>query len=65
VPAATATIGSAVVARLPFLPAEAGAFHVARTSMLMDTGKAKSLLGWTPNYTAAQTLQALAAAVSS
>jgi nucleoside-diphosphate-sugar epimerase len=62
VPAATATIGSAVVARLPFLPAEAGAFHVARTSMLMDTGKAKSLLGWNPKYTAAQTLEALAGA---
>jgi UDP-glucose 4-epimerase len=63
VPAATATIGSAVVARLPFLPAEAGIFHVARTSVLMDTGKAKSLLGWTPKYTAAQTLAALAAFV--
>ncbi len=29
----------------------------------MDTSEAKSLLGWTPNYTAAQTLDALAAAV--
>ena len=29
----------------------------------MDTGKAKSLLGWTPEYTAAQTLKELAAAV--
>ena len=62
VPAATATIGSAIVARLPFLPAEAGIFHLARTSVLMDTGKAKSLLGWIPKYTAAQTLEALAAA---
>ena len=60
VPAATATIGSAVVARLPFLPAEAGIFHVVRTSVLMDTGKAKSLLGWTSKYTAAQTLEELA-----
>ena len=63
VPAATATIGSAVVARLPFLPAEAGIFHVARTSVVMDTDKAKALLGWAPKYTAAQTLEALAAAV--
>ena len=63
VPAATATIGSAVVARLPFLPAEAGIFHVARTSVVMDTGKAKSLLGWAPKYSAAQTLEALAAAI--
>jgi hypothetical protein len=29
----------------------------------MDTGKAKSLLGWIPKYTAAQTLEALAGAV--
>jgi nucleoside-diphosphate-sugar epimerase len=26
----------------------------------MDTGKAKSLLGWAPKYNAAQTLEALA-----
>ena len=63
VPAATATIGSAVVARLPFLPPEAAIFHLGRTSLLMDTDKAKSLLGWTPKYTAAQTLEALAGAV--
>lgn len=63
VPAATATIGSAVVARLPFLPAEAGIFHVARTSVVMDTDKAKSLLGWAPRYNAAQTLKALAETV--
>ena len=37
--------------------------HVARTSVVMDTGKAKALLGWAPKYTAAQTLEALAAAV--
>ena len=29
----------------------------------MDTSKAKSLLGWTPKYTAAQTLEALAGVV--
>jgi nucleoside-diphosphate-sugar epimerase len=63
VPAAAATIGSAVVARLPFLPPEAAIFHLGRTSLLMDTDKAKSLLGWTPKYTAAQTLEALAGAV--
>src|SRR5262249_4129215 len=63
VPAATATIGSAVVARLQFLPARAGLFHVARRSVVMDTNKAKTLLGWAPKYTAAQTLKALAGAV--
>jgi nucleoside-diphosphate-sugar epimerase len=29
----------------------------------MDTGKAKSLLGWSPKYNAAQTLEALAGPV--
>lgn len=63
VPAASATLASAVVARLPFLPSTADWVHAARTSVVMDTGKAKTLLGWTPKYTAAQTLEALAAAV--
>lgn len=52
-----------MVARLPFLPSTADWVHAARTSVVMDTGKAKTLLGWTPKYTAAQTLEALAAAV--
>ncbi len=63
VPAVFATLGSAVVARLPFLPPEADAFHVARTPVLMDTRKAKSVLGWTPKYSAAQTLETLAETV--
>jgi nucleoside-diphosphate-sugar epimerase len=63
VPTVTASIGSAVVARLPFLPPEAAIFHLGRTSLLMDTGKAKSLLGWAPKYNAAQTLEALAGSV--
>ena len=63
VPAATAALAWAVVARLPFLPSTADWVHAARTSVVMDTGKAKTLLGWTPKYTAAQTLEALAAAV--
>jgi UDP-glucose 4-epimerase len=60
VPTAAATIGPALVARLPFLPVEAGLVHMARTSVVMDTGKAKALLGWTPKYNAAPTLEALA-----
>ncbi len=37
--------------------------HVARTSVVMDTSKAKTQLSWTPRYTSAQTLEALAAAL--
>jgi UDP-glucose 4-epimerase len=64
VPAVTATIASAVIARLPFLPSSTEWLHAARTSMVMDIGKAKSVLGWAPRYTAAETLQAMASAVA-
>jgi nucleoside-diphosphate-sugar epimerase len=37
--------------------------HVARTSVVMDTGKARSLLGWRPVHSAAETLAELAAVV--
>jgi nucleoside-diphosphate-sugar epimerase len=60
VPAAAATVASAVVAKIPFLPSIVGWLHVARTSVVMDTTKAKSILGWRPKYTAAETLRALA-----
>ena len=59
--AATAT--SEVIARLPFVPSTLEWLHVGRTSVLMDTAKAKSRLGWTPKYTAAETLSALGEAI--
>jgi hypothetical protein len=37
--------------------------HVGRTSVVMDTTKAKSQLAWTPQYTAAETLSALGEAI--
>jgi nucleoside-diphosphate-sugar epimerase len=64
VPAVTATITSAVIARLPFLPSSTEWLHAGRTSVVMDISKAKSVLGWAPRYTAAETLQAMAAAVA-
>jgi UDP-glucose 4-epimerase len=60
VPAATASAASAVIAKTPFVPSALEWLHVARTSMVMDTSKAKSELGWQPTYTSAETLQALA-----
>jgi nucleoside-diphosphate-sugar epimerase len=63
VPAVTATIASAVISRLPFLPSSAEWLHATRTSVVMDVGKAKSVLGWTPQYTAAETLESMAAAL--
>jgi nucleoside-diphosphate-sugar epimerase len=48
------------VARLPFVPSALEWLHVGRTSVVMDTAKAKTQLGWTPKHTAAETLAELA-----
>jgi UDP-glucose 4-epimerase len=62
VPQVAASAASAVIARLPFVPSPLEWLHAGRTSVVMDVSKAKSVLGWTPKYTAAETLEALAAA---
>jgi nucleoside-diphosphate-sugar epimerase len=62
VPHAAAAAASAVISRVPFVPAALEWLHVGRASVVMDTGKAKSELGWSPKYTSAETLAALAAA---
>jgi UDP-glucose 4-epimerase len=63
VPAAAASVASAALARLPFVPSELEWLHVGRTSVVMDTTKAKKDLGWQPKYTSEETLAALAEAV--
>ena len=60
VPRLVMSAASEVVARLPFVPSALEWLHVGRTSIVMDTTKAKSQLGWTPKYTAAETLSGLA-----
>lgn len=60
VPRAAATGASALLARLPMVPAAAEWIHVARTSMIMDTSRAKNVLGWRPQYTSRETLAAMA-----
>ena len=63
VPRIAATAASEVIARVPFVPSALEWLHVGRTSVVMDTSKAKTQLGWTPKYTAAETLSALAETV--
>ena len=63
VPRIAATAASMVVARIPFVPSILEWLHVGRTSVVMDTTKAKAQLGWTPRHTAAETLSALAESV--
>jgi UDP-glucose 4-epimerase len=62
-PRVAVSAASDVIARLPFVPSALEWLHVGRTSVVMDTAKAKSQLGWTPKYSAAETLAALGAAI--
>ncbi|MGZ8802452.1 MAG: NAD-dependent epimerase/dehydratase family protein [Mycobacterium sp.] len=62
VPRIAAVATSEVISRLPFVPSALEWLHAGRTSVVMDTSKARNQLGWRPEYTAAETLSALAAA---
>jgi nucleoside-diphosphate-sugar epimerase len=61
VPAVAATAASAAISRVPRVPSMLEWLHTARTSMVMDTSKAKTQLGWRPLHSSAETLEALAA----
>jgi UDP-glucose 4-epimerase len=52
-----------VVARTPFLPAEAAWIEAARRPVLMDTAKARRELRWRPRHDALETLRDTVAAV--
>lgn len=62
VPAAAATIASEVIKRLPRVPSDLEWLHIGKTSVVMDISRATDVLGWTPEYSAKQTLDALGAA---
>ena len=51
-----------IVARLPFLPAEASWIEALRTPVLMDAAKARRLLRWRPRHDAIETLRQTVAA---
>lgn len=63
VPAVAATAASAAISRVPLVPSMLEWLHTARTSMVMDTTKAKTQLGWRPLHSSAETLEALAEGV--
>jgi UDP-glucose 4-epimerase len=52
-----------VVARMPFLPAEASWIEAARRPVLMDTARARRELRWRPRHDAQETLGETVAAV--
>lgn len=63
VPHAAAVATSALLARLPMVPSAAEWLHTGRTSVVMDTTRAKAQLGWAPRYSSRETLDALAASL--
>lgn len=63
VPAKAASAASAALAHVPLIPSTLEWLHVARTSVVMDTTKARTQLGWRPLHSSADTLTALASAV--
>ncbi|ATA29110.1 hypothetical protein MLM_2980 [Mycobacterium lepraemurium] len=58
-----AVAASAAISKALLVPSMLEWLHTARTSMVMDTTKAKTQLGWRPLHTSAQALAALASAV--
>jgi UDP-glucose 4-epimerase len=63
VPRLAAVATSEVVSRLPFVPSALEWLHAGRTSVVMDTAKARDQLGWTPRYSAAEALSSLASTI--
>ena len=59
IPVPDLALGAAaeLVARLPFVPAEAQWIESLRRPVLMDTAKARRVLRWRPRHDAAETLQ--------
>jgi nucleoside-diphosphate-sugar epimerase len=57
-PAAPAQLAARTVARLPFLPPVAEWVEAVSRPSIMDTSRAKELLGWTPRYTGLEALRA-------
>jgi UDP-glucose 4-epimerase len=64
VPKATVVAVSGALAMLPRVPAAAEWLHAVRSSVVMDTAKAKRELGWTPAHSSAETLAAMAEVTS-
>ncbi|MFC6881998.1 MULTISPECIES: NAD-dependent epimerase/dehydratase family protein [Actinomadura] len=56
VPSELVGVASALVDALPLVPAKAEWIHAVRHPMIMDTGRARRALGWTPRHTAHEAL---------
>jgi nucleoside-diphosphate-sugar epimerase len=62
VPKASVGVAAQVLSRIPPLAVDAGWLEALRTSVVMDTTRARERLGWKPAYDAPATLHDLVAA---
>ncbi len=67
IPVPDLAVGAAaeLVARLPFVPAEAQWIETLRRPVVMDTSRARKLLGWRPRHDARETLEQMVHAARS
>jgi nucleoside-diphosphate-sugar epimerase len=67
IPVPDLAVGAAaeLVARLPFVPDEAQWIESVRRPVIMDTTRARKLLGWRPRHDARDTLQEMVRAARS
>lgn len=63
IPGAAAVAASGALGTLPRVPSILEWIHVGRTSVVMDTAKAKRELDWHPTHTAVQTLASMSSAL--
>lgn len=63
IPRAAAVFASSLVPHLPMVPSIAEWIYVVHSPVIMDTSRAKNVLGWRPRYTSRETLSALAGAL--
>jgi UDP-glucose 4-epimerase len=62
VPDLALSAAAELVARLPFVPDEAQWIESARRAVIMDTTRARTVLGWQPRHDARETLREMVAA---
>jgi UDP-glucose 4-epimerase len=67
IPVPELAVGAAaeLVARLPFVPGEAQWIESMRRPVIMDTTRARTVLGWQPRHDARETLEAMVRAARS
>ncbi|HEX3691147.1 MAG TPA: NAD-dependent epimerase/dehydratase family protein [Solirubrobacteraceae bacterium] len=65
VPELAVDVAAELVARLPFVPDEAQWIESARRPVIMDTTRARTILGWQPRHGARETLEEMVRAARS